>query len=187
LLNTHETSELAWPRAASPPGADPFGFRRWLVRADGARVRQLAEGECVKMAGHHVVWLPGPEEELALIRRILEMLEVAAALAALGGDIAPDVKDLSDVGRLFQTLNARMLFRFDVIPLRGGRWKKRVIRKMVSGVVTFGTTAPPVPIYDGPTGRKKVKSPTTPKESSGPSPKNHPEFRVLSPVRRVSR
>src|SRR5262249_13195742 len=37
---------------------------------------------------HHVVWLPGPEEELAVIRRILEMLEtrrasrVAAALTA---------------------------------------------------------------------------------------------------------
>ena len=71
-------------------GRPPFGFRRWLARDDGTPVRQLVEGEYVKMAGHHVVWLPGPEEELAVIRRILEMLEtmpasrVAATLTAEG-------------------------------------------------------------------------------------------------------
>jgi len=71
-------------------GRPPFGFRRWLAREDGAPVRQLVEGEYVKMAGHHVVWLPGPEEEMAVIRRILEMLEtmpasrVAARLTAEG-------------------------------------------------------------------------------------------------------
>jgi hypothetical protein len=74
----------------STGGRPPFGFRRWLVRADGIPVRELAEGECVKMAGHHVVWLPGPEEGLVLIRRILAMLEtmpatrVAAVLTAEG-------------------------------------------------------------------------------------------------------
>ena len=31
------------------------------------------------MAGHHVVWLPGPEEELSLIRRMLEMLPTIPA------------------------------------------------------------------------------------------------------------
>ncbi len=56
-------------------GRPPYGFRRWLVRADGTQVRQLADGEYVRMAGHHVVWLPGPKDELALIQRILEMLE----------------------------------------------------------------------------------------------------------------
>ncbi len=71
-------------------GRPPFGFRRWLARDDGAPVRPLVEGEYVKMAGHHVVWLPGPEEELAVIRRILELLEtmpasrVAARLTAEG-------------------------------------------------------------------------------------------------------
>jgi len=71
-------------------GRPPFGFRRWLAREDGAPVRQLIDGEYVKMAGHHVVWLPGPEEELAVIRRILTMLEtmpasrVAAKLTAEG-------------------------------------------------------------------------------------------------------
>ena len=56
-------------------GRPPFGFRRWLARADGTPVRPLIDGEYVKMAGHHVVWLPGPEEELTVIRRILTMLE----------------------------------------------------------------------------------------------------------------
>src|SRR4051812_10395422 len=71
-------------------GRPPYGFRRWLARDDGTPVRQLVDGEYVKMAGHHVVWLPGPEEELAVIRRILEMLEtmpasrVAAKLTAEG-------------------------------------------------------------------------------------------------------
>jgi hypothetical protein len=74
----------------STGGRPPFGFRRWLVRADQTTVRPLAEGEYVRMAGHHVVWLPGPDEELALIRRILDMLEtmpatrVAAVLTAEG-------------------------------------------------------------------------------------------------------
>ncbi len=59
----------------STGGRAPFGFRRWLVRGDGEQVRQLADGERVRMAGHHVVWLPGPDEEIELIQRILAMLE----------------------------------------------------------------------------------------------------------------
>jgi hypothetical protein len=58
----------------STGGRPPYGFRRWLAASDGTPVRQLEEGERVRMAGHHVVWLPGPEEELAVIRRILQML-----------------------------------------------------------------------------------------------------------------
>ena len=60
------------------------------MQADGAPVRQLLEGEYVQRAGHHVVWLPGPAEEIALIHRILAMLEtmpasrVAAQLTAEG-------------------------------------------------------------------------------------------------------
>src|SRR5262245_56659599 len=77
-------------RGFSVGGRPPYGFRRWLARADGPPVRQLADGERVRMPGHHVVWLPGPEEEVAVIRRILTMLEtmpatrVAATLTAEG-------------------------------------------------------------------------------------------------------
>jgi hypothetical protein len=58
----------------STGGRPPYGFRRWLVGGDGTQVRQLNNGEHVRMAGHHVVWLPGPEEELDVIRRIIKML-----------------------------------------------------------------------------------------------------------------
>jgi len=85
------TSQLALAKAGfSTGGRPPYGFRRWLVRGDGAPVRQLLDGEYVKMSAHHVVWLPGPDEELAVIRRILTMLEtmpasrVAARLTAEG-------------------------------------------------------------------------------------------------------
>jgi hypothetical protein len=63
----------------STGGRPPFGFRRWLVNVDGTQVRQLEEGESVRKAGHHVVWLPGPKEELDLICRILEMLQASPA------------------------------------------------------------------------------------------------------------
>src|SRR5438445_13704356 len=89
-------AQTALARAGySTGGRPPYGFRRWLVRLDGSTVRQLAEGEYVRMAGHHVAWLPGPEEELAVIRRILALLEtmpasrVAATLTAEGVP-APD-------------------------------------------------------------------------------------------------
>jgi len=58
----------------STGGRPPYGFRRWLVKDDGTKIRQLQEGERVRMRGHHVVWFPGPDSELAVIRRILDLL-----------------------------------------------------------------------------------------------------------------
>ena len=63
----------------STGGRPPYGFRRWLIKDNGEHVRELAEGEWVKMAGHHVVWLPTAEAELKVIYRILEMLEAMPA------------------------------------------------------------------------------------------------------------
>jgi hypothetical protein len=60
-------------------GRAPYGFRRWLAAADGTAIRQLLDGEHVQMAGHHVVWLPGPSEEIAVIQRIVTMLETMPA------------------------------------------------------------------------------------------------------------
>lgn len=73
-------AQLTLARAGfSTGGRAPYGFRRWLVRFDGTAVRALADGEYVRMAGHHVVWLPGPEEEWVIIRRILSMLKTTPA------------------------------------------------------------------------------------------------------------
>ena len=74
----------------STGGRPPFGFHRSLVNAEGMVVQELLEGERVRRAGHHVVWLPGSKEQIALICRILDLLEttpasrVAAVLTAEG-------------------------------------------------------------------------------------------------------
>lgn len=36
--------------------------------------------------------------------------------------------------------------------------KQRVVNRLSGGVVTFGTAEPPVPLYEGPTARKPIKS-----------------------------
>jgi DNA invertase Pin-like site-specific DNA recombinase len=89
-------AQIALARAGfSTGGRAPFGFRRWLVRVDGTPVRQLVDREHVKMEGHHVVWLPGPDTELDLVRRILAMLETmpacqVAAILNQEGTASPD-------------------------------------------------------------------------------------------------
>ena len=59
----------------STGGRPPYAFRRVLVGPDGAIIRDLEEGEVVRRQGCHVVWLPGPEPKLAIVREILDMLE----------------------------------------------------------------------------------------------------------------
>ena len=66
-------------RGFSTGGRASFGFRRNLINGDGVVIRQLSDGEIVRQKGHHVVLLPGPPEELKLIRRILGMLEKTPA------------------------------------------------------------------------------------------------------------
>jgi hypothetical protein len=90
--------------------------------------------------------------------------EVKAALAGLDrlADLAHDSSDLGSVGNLFWDLNARMFLRFRKVP-----WKKRVVNKLASGVITFGATPPPVPIYKGPTGRKHLSAPAADPAAAG--------------------
>lgn len=61
-------------RGFSTGGRAPYAFRRHLVGPDGSQVRQLGDGEVVRLSGHHVVWLPGPKEEVDLALRIRSML-----------------------------------------------------------------------------------------------------------------
>ncbi|MDB5312676.1 MAG: Resolvase domain protein, partial [Gemmataceae bacterium] len=62
-------------------GGEPvYGFRRWLCAEDGTRKRQLEDREVVKLPGHHVVWLPTAAEELAVVTRILDLIETTPAV-----------------------------------------------------------------------------------------------------------
>ena len=80
--------------------------------------------------------------------------EVEAALAALDdlGELAADPTNLGAIGELFRRLNVRLFLAF-----REERPKKRVVNRVAGGVVTFGATAPPVALYEGPTGRRALK------------------------------
>jgi DNA invertase Pin-like site-specific DNA recombinase len=64
----------------STGGRAPYGFRRWLIDPAGKPVRELGPGEVVRLAGHHVGWQPGPEEEVAIFVRILRLLPTMPAL-----------------------------------------------------------------------------------------------------------
>jgi hypothetical protein len=118
----------------STGGRPPYGFRRWLARDDGTPVRALADGERVRMAGHHVVWLPGPEEEIAVIRRIVTMLQsmpatrVAAALTAEGVPTPDQGRTRTDRGSKHVT---------------AGVWRQSVVtgiarHPLIAALVTYG-------------------------------------------------
>lgn len=71
MLRSH--ASLA-KQAFSTGGRAPYGFCRWLVDPQGQGVRELGPGEVVRLAGHHVRWLPGLHAELTVILRILKLL-----------------------------------------------------------------------------------------------------------------
>lgn len=60
-------------------GEPPYGFRRWLCGEDGRRKRELEVNEIVKLPGHHVVWLPTAEDELAVVGQMLDLIETVPA------------------------------------------------------------------------------------------------------------
>jgi hypothetical protein len=65
----------------SAGGRAPYGFRRFLVNPTGEAVRQLSDREVVRLPGHHVCWMPGPEEEIAVVLRILDLLPTMSAIS----------------------------------------------------------------------------------------------------------
>jgi hypothetical protein len=82
-------------------GRPSFGFRRWLVKHDGTKVRELLARERVKMPGHSVAWLPvshdHPEMQLALrIREMLRTMPASRVAATLTAEGIPS----PDAGRL---------------------------------------------------------------------------------------
>lgn len=118
----------------STGGRAPFGFRRVLVDGNRNPVRQLEDGEVVKMAGHHVVWILGPDEEIQLILRIVRMVaempvtRVAKILNQEGVPAPDSNRWRTDNGVLHRTR---------------GKWNATTIRNIVehpllSGVMAFG-------------------------------------------------
>ena len=58
-------------------------------------------------------------------------------------------------GELFKLLNAQLFLGFHPVTA-----KKRTLNKINRGILTLGDADPPIKLYEGPTARKKIKSPT---------------------------
>jgi hypothetical protein len=96
--------------------------------------------------------------------------EVGAALSLARRltELAADEENLAAVGEVFRQVNVRLFLRFRALQVG-----KRQLNRLTSGVVTFGSAAPPIPLYEGPTGRAHVKGPATP-EVAGPGDSGSP-------------
>jgi len=55
-------------------GLPGYGLRRMLIAADGTRKQELAAGERKSIATDRVILVPGPAEEVRLVREIYQML-----------------------------------------------------------------------------------------------------------------
>jgi hypothetical protein len=67
-------------------------------------------------------------------------------------DLAANDTDLGAAGEVFRQLNARLFLRFKEV-----QQKNRSVNKVAGGVVTFGSSPPPVTLYEGPTGRRALQ------------------------------
>jgi hypothetical protein len=71
-------------------GEPPYGFRRWLCDSNSEPIRELETKEYVKRPGHHVIWLPTAENEIAVLEKMITQFktmtigQIAKALNAEG-------------------------------------------------------------------------------------------------------
>ncbi len=81
--------------------------------------------------------------------------EVAAALSILQRlpELASNETNLPAAGELVRLLNVRLFLGF-----RPRQIKRRVLNKLAHGIITFGEARSPVPLYEGPTGRRASQS-----------------------------
>jgi hypothetical protein len=91
--------------------------------------------------------------------------EINSALALLQRltELAAGAESLAAAGELFRMMNARLFLRFTAVQL-----KKRIVNRVAGGAVTFGTTPPPIVIYQGPTDRKYIKMNLTATDAASP-------------------
>jgi hypothetical protein len=84
-----------------------------------------------------------PELDERQLMRIVERLQ----------ELAQKADDTAALEQLFNSLNLRLFFQF-----RKEQLTKRIVNKVAGGMITFGNTEPPVPLYGGPTDVKSVKT-----------------------------
>ncbi|MHC4504178.1 MAG: recombinase family protein, partial [Planctomycetota bacterium] len=93
-------SQLALAKAGySCGGRPPHGFRRFLVNTDGVVVRELEDGELVKRERHHIIWLPGDEAELEVVRRVFQMLDDLVPACRIASMLTEEEVPTPDAGR----------------------------------------------------------------------------------------
>lgn len=141
--------------------AELAGIRRKLLTI--GRNMALAETE-EQRAATGKVFAEFEAEEVRLERRLGDAKpapttepegEVEAAMGVLDrlGELAdaPDA-DFGAITEVFQRTNAKLFLRFAEV-----RRGKRSLSVPSGGVLTFGSTAPPAPLYEGPTDRAIIQ------------------------------
>jgi hypothetical protein len=173
-------SQIALARAGfSTGGRPPYGFRRWLVQVDGTRVRELAAGEYVRRAGHHVAWLPTAEDELAVSRRILIMLETkpatrVAAILTSENVPSPDLgRQRTDRGVKHST---------------SGVWHQTTVvniarNPLIGAVVSYGRRSMGDQLRFTPEGPRELRDADYRKDGKPKVVANPPDVRVEAPAR----
>ena len=160
-------------------GRPPYGFRRWLVREDGTPVRELIPGEHVRMAGHHVVWLPTAEAEIKIIRRVLEMLETMPA-ARVAAQLTAEGIPSPDAGRWRKDRGIKH-------PVSGVWHQTTVVNiarnKLLMAVATFGLRSMGDKLRFAPEGPRELEDKDF-REDDKPKVIRNPEAqRVAAPAR----
>jgi hypothetical protein len=98
--------------------------------------------------------------------------EIEAAMGNFGriAKLVADADNYVKVGEAFRQVNARLFARFSKLKVG-----KRELNLLQSGLVTFGSAPPPITIYQGPTGRRKIKGSVTNGDATEPSPQRSPQ------------
>lgn len=103
--------------------------------------RDLLAAECQRQeAANHVLDV---ESEVAAAMGLFERLT----------DLASDPSNLPAITKLFAGVDARLFLRFEK-----QQHGKRLLNRLVSGVLTLGTAPAPIETYSGPTSKKHLAS-----------------------------
>jgi hypothetical protein len=105
-----------------------------------ARAAELSKAVCSQEMNPPNLWRS--EDEIAKALQLLHRLT----------ELAEGAKTLGAVGELLRLVNARLFQNFASV-----QSKKRIVRRVAGGAVTFGSAPSPIEIYAGRTDRAAVK------------------------------